>query len=100
VRDSIADLEKLLITVQQEAIREQSFLSGLLDHKNATIGWFRDRQRENIEALEAIYESMLVRQREDIGAMVKIYDDMIDTLTNEVSILEKHISTVTKGTTS
>jgi hypothetical protein len=98
MRDSVADLEKLLTTLHAEINHDKVFLSRLLDHKNATIGWFRDRQGTDIASLDILYQSMLDNHQESVAALTKLYDDMVVTLEKEVLLIETHLKTYEKGT--
>ena len=73
MRDSCAELEKLVTTLHSETMADHSFIAGLLEHKNATIGWLRTRQED------------------DIKALAKLYDDMIEGLSQEIVLLENHL---------
>ena len=99
MRNSVADLEKLLTTLHVEVNNDRVFLSGMLDHKNATIAWFRDRQNNDLSLLEEMYDKLLNNQKDHIEALNKLYDDMADTLAKEVTIIEDHLKTYGQGTT-
>jgi len=98
MRNSISDLEKLLTTLHVEVNNDRVFLSSLLDHKNATIGWFRDRQNNDLTLLEEMYEKIQVNQQEHMKALNKLYDDMSDTLAKEVLLIENHLRSYEQGT--
>jgi len=52
---------------------DHAFISELLSHKNATLGWLRERQDT------------------DIKALAKLYDDMVEGLAQEIVLLENHL---------
>lgn len=80
MRNSVAEIEKTLTILHREMNFDQQFLTGLIDHKNNTIAWLRERQVKELEL------------------MSKMYDDMVATIMGEIVILEKHMATYEKGT--
>jgi hypothetical protein len=80
MRESVAEIERVLTTLHKELQYDQGFLNGLLTHKNETIIWLRERQ--TIE----------------VGELQRMYDNMIDTLMKEIEYVEKHMATYEKGT--
>lgn len=79
-RESIAEIERIMVTLHKETNYDQNFLHGLIDHKNNTIAWLREREVAETHALS------------------KMYDDMVDTILKEIKFVENHMITYERGT--
>lgn len=82
MRESVAELEKLMSILTAETNGDKDFLQSLLDHKNLTIGWVRDR-----------HDFEMTQVNEYAERINQQYNSIVEALEKEIAIIQAHMKT-------
>lgn len=82
MRESVAELERLISILTTETNGDKEFLKSLLEHKNITIGWVRERHK---------YE--LAQYTENVERINQQFNAIVEALEKERASIEHHIKT-------
>jgi hypothetical protein len=82
MRESVAELERLINILTTETNGDKDFLQSLLDHKNITIGWVRER-----------HDYEIAQFNENIERINQQFNSIVSSLEKEIAIIEAHLRT-------
>ena len=81
MRESKANLEQLIVVMDTEHQEDIEFVKSLLEHKNATISWVRERHDYELAQIDG-----------DVERINQQYNSLVEALEKEIKALEGHLT--------